>query len=140
MQTQQALCAQAESTTYDKFAIADSFYIPALYAVLQQSQSTVLDTEKELETLKVHSEQSSVLRVKALYLKGLDCLYNSRNFEQAREIFHEAISQCDRMSDSSGKWTSLCLCEQARCEYYMKNTARARFLAAKALKLSRAQH
>lgn len=121
VQTQQALCAQAETSPYDKLAIAESFYIPALYAVLQQGQSTVLDTEKELETFKVHSEQSSVLKIKALYLRGLDCLYNSRNFEQAREIFHEALSQCDRMSDASSKWTSLCLCEQARCEYYMKN-------------------
>ena len=67
-------------------------------------------------------------------------MHNSRNFEQAREIFHEAISQCDRMSDGYAKWASLCLSEQARCEHYMKNAGRARFLAAKALKLSRPQN
>jgi len=71
----------ADTSPYDKYAIAESFYVPALYSVLQQGQNTVLDTEKELETLKVHGEQSTLLCMKALYLKGLDCLYNSRNYE-----------------------------------------------------------
>ena len=67
------------------------------------------------------------------YLRGLEGLNVSKNYEQAKQMFDEAM----KFRPFNVSWLSKCLSQISRCEIALNNTARAKYIASKAIKFAK---
>ena len=94
---------------FSKLKLAKSYYYPAYYLILQTKPGSSLvesPDSPELEIFKVQSEATLKLRAEYLYLRGLENLYVSRKYEQARNLFEEAM----KMREDKLSWVVRCIC------------------------------